>query len=692
MSKDEMEDRLRALNTLETPAPSAAARHRALAAAMTAFDAAQKESTTAPQGAPWGRRLTSIVQSLRKTWIMDTRYSVGLGTAAVALLLLPLGYQLYMSTSFTPPGIESRGPVDAGLTEDTAPPVAQPEAKPAPILAQEESADLEASAMDDAAANIASTTSGAAPTLQTHQLTAEPAPAPVSASPGRTAGERATLAPRPALTSGEVSNKAAAASALPQTESLGDRFESFAESPLKVTASEPVSTFSIDVDTASYAYVRRMLSEGYVPPPDAVRIEEMINYFDYDYPGPGSDETPFRADLEVVPAPWSADTRLVRIGVKGYAPPAEARPAANLVLLIDTSGSMEGRDRLPLVKRAFVMMLDQLGPGDTVSIVTYSGSAGVALEPTQASEKAKILGALETLSPGGSTAGAQGIELAYQLASEHMIEDGINRVILATDGDFNVGISDPDALETFIKRKRDEGISLSVIGVGQGNYTDTTMQALAQTGNGNASYLDSFQEARKVLAAELGSTLQTIAQDVKVQVEFNPAVVSEYRLIGYETRALNREDFNNDKVDAGDIGAGHTVTALYEITPVGSTSQLVDPLRYGERTAAVADRPEEIGFVKIRYKLPGETASRLIETPIARDLVSPTLDEASEDTRWAAAVAAFGQKLKGSDYGGNMSYEEIRALAQGARGDDEHGYRAGFIQLVDTARLVAQGR
>jgi Ca-activated chloride channel family protein len=311
----------------------------------------------------------------------------------------------------------------------------------------------------------------------------------------------------------------------------------------------------------------------------------------------------------------------------------------------------------------------------------------VVLEPTKGTDKAKILGALENLSAGGSTAGAAGIELAYKLAEQNKVADGVNRVILATDGDFNVGIDDPEALKTYIKGKRDSGVFLSVLGFGQGNLGDDTMQALAQNGNGNASYIDSFKEAQKVLVADAGGTLRTIAKDVKIQVEFNPGVVSEYRLIGYETRALNREDFNNDKVDAGDIGEGTTVTALYEITPVGSGAELNDPLRYGSDTAPATGAATEYGFLKMRYKLPNEDTSKLIELPISKHLAVASLDAAGVDSRFAAAVAAFGQKLKGSNYG-EMTWADIRKLAQGARGEDEAGYRAEFMGLIDTAAVL----
>jgi Ca-activated chloride channel homolog len=455
---------------------------------------------------------------------------------------------------------------------------------------------------------------------------------------------------------------------------------------LKITAEEPVSTFSVDVDTASYSYVRRMLEDGVLPERDAVRIEEMLNYFPYDYPSPPSATEPFEPALSVFPTPWSSDTQLLQIGIKGFELPA-ADTRSNLVFLIDTSGSMDAPDKLPLLKRAFALLLDQLSADDTVSIVAYAGSAGVVLEPTDASQKARILAALDGLSAGGSTAGAAGIELAYRLAEEARIGDGTNRVILATDGDFNVGIDTPDRLEDFIADRRQAGIGLSVLGFGRGNLDDATMQALAQNGDGNASYISSFAEARKVLVEEVGGTLHTIARDVKIQVEFNPAQVAEYRLIGYETRHLHREDFSNDAVDAGDVGAGHTVTALYEITPVGSGQ--VDPLRYGE--AAPSSGSDELAFFKMRYKLPDSDVSTLLEIPVTTDLIHDDIAGAGVDAQFAAAVAAFGQKLRGSGYG-DMSWAEIRELAQAGRGADEGGYRAEFVRLVETAAVLRPDR
>lgn len=466
-----------------------------------------------------------------------------------------------------------------------------------------------------------------------------------------------------------------------------DRFSNVPDNPVKRVADDPVSTFSADVDTASYAFIRGSLNMGVLPPKDAVRIEEMVNYFDYDYPVPADRSQPFKADVSIMPTPWNAETRLMRIGIKGYEIERAEAPKANLVFLIDTSGSMNAPDKLPLLRQAFRMLVSNLRPDDTVSIVTYAGSAGTVLEPTKVSETGKILAALDNLSAGGSTAGGEGIRQAYQLAGEHIDKTGINRVILATDGDFNVGISDPEQLKDFVERKRETGVTLSVLGFGRGNYNDLLMQELAQNGNGNASYIDTLSEARKVLVDEASSTLFPIAKDVKFQVEFNPAEVSEYRLIGYETRKLEREDFNNDKVDAGDIGAGHSVTALYEFRPSSASGALIEPLRYQtEAKSDTADKADEIAFLKMRYKLPDEDVSKLITTPIGADAVKAEISEASNDTRFAAAVAGFGEILKGGKYTGSYSLDDVLALAASARGNDPYNYRGSFLELVRLAK------
>lgn len=469
-----------------------------------------------------------------------------------------------------------------------------------------------------------------------------------------------------------------------------DRFADFKSNPLKVVTSDPVSTFSIDVDTASYAFVRNSLNNGVLPQKDAVRVEEMINYFDYDYQAPENRSQPFAANVSVMPAPWNTNTKLLRIGIKGFELPKTEAPKANLVFLIDTSGSMNAPDKLPLLRNSFKLLLSSLKPDDTVAIVTYAGSAGTVLEPTRVADRNKILSALDRLNAGGSTAGAEGIRQAYQLAERQIDSAGVNRVILATDGDFNVGISDTSELKSFIERKRASGVTLSVLGFGRGNYNDELMQALAQNGNGNAAYIDTLSEARKVLVEEAGSTLFTIAKDVKLQLEFNPATVSEYRLIGYETRLLNREDFNNDKVDAGDIGAGHSVTALYEITPVGADGKLVDDLRYqSEAAKPAAGSSEEYAFMKIRYKLPDSDTSTLITVPVTKGSEVTSVAQASRDDRFAASVAAFGQVVRGGRYTGSFSYDDVVSLAQSAKGEDRFGYRAEFINLVRLAKSAA---
>ena len=461
-----------------------------------------------------------------------------------------------------------------------------------------------------------------------------------------------------------------------------DAFEIYKANIPKVVEEEPVSTFSVDVDTASYAFLRASINRGQLPPTSAIRLEEMINYFPYDYEAPRSADTPFKANVTVTPNPWNADTKLMHIGIKGYVPPADERPNSNIVLLIDTSGSMRAQNKLPLLINSFKLLLNTLDEDDTVSIVTYAGSAGTVLEPTPANEKNKIKAALENLRSGGSTAGAAGLELAYNKALESFDKDGVNRVILATDGDFNVGFSSPDEMKTYVDKKRETGVFLSVLGFGMGNYNDHLMQSLAQNGNGVAAYIDTLSEANKVLANEAGSALFTIAKDVKIQVEFNPSTVAEYRLIGYETRALKRQDFNNDKVDAGEIGAGHSVTAIYEMTPVGSPAVTVDKLRY----VSEDDKPKDTGsdefaFVKIRHKLPNADKSTLQTFPIGKRQ-EQSLKRASDDMRFATAVAAVGQKLRVDVQLDDYSYKDAIKLANAAKGEDENGYRAEFVQMV----------
>ncbi|QQP94394.1 vWA domain-containing protein [Lysobacter enzymogenes] len=467
-----------------------------------------------------------------------------------------------------------------------------------------------------------------------------------------------------------------------------EHYETIAPNPIYRTAEQPVSTFSIDVDTGSYANVRRMLAAGELPPKDAVRIEELLNYFDYGYPRPESKDVPFKVSTELAPAPWNAKRVLLQIGIQGYEVEHEQLPPANLVLLVDTSGSMDEPDKLPLLKRAFAQLLPQLRAQDRVSIVAYAGSAGLVLAPTPGDHGGEIMDALERLQAGGSTNGGEGIRLAYATARQAYIDGGINRVLLATDGDFNVGVSDQKALETLVADQRKSGIALSTLGFGSGNYNDAMAERLADVGNGNHAYIDSALEAQKVLVEEMGSTLLTIAGDVKVQVEFNPAVVAEYRLIGYENRLLKREDFNNDKVDAGEIGAGHDVTALYELALVGSGGEASDPLRYAQGEAAkpaAGVKPDELALLKLRYKRPGENDSRLIETALMRRDIAA---RPGERLRFAAAVAGFGELLRGGEHLGGFGWDGVIDLARSARGDDRNGYRGEFLQLAQTARSL----
>ena len=472
-----------------------------------------------------------------------------------------------------------------------------------------------------------------------------------------------------------------------------DKFEDTKPNPVKLVSEEPVSTFSIDVDTASYAFVRRALNNGYLPQSDSVRIEEMINYFTYDYPLPKDKDEPFRPTIAVFQTPWNANTRLLHVGIKGYDIVSKKKPRANLTFLIDVSGSMASEDKLPLLKNSIRMLVDTLNPDDTVAIVTYAGSSATELDRTGISEKGKILAAIDRLHAGGSTAGAEGIRTAYSLAEAGMDPKAVNRVILATDGDFNVGITDNNVLQDFIERKRKIGIYLSVLGFGQGNYNDELMQKLAQNGNGNAAYIDNLNEARKVLVDEAYGTLFTIAKDVKIQVEFNPDMVSEYRLIGYETRQLNREDFRNDNVDAGDIGSGHNVTAIYEITPKGSDAKLIDDLRYGSKKDSENNKSKgsssEYAFLKIRYKLPDETASREISTSIDKGNEYKKISDAPADSRFAAAVAAFGQLLRGDSYINRFTYDDVIALARDSLKDDTFGYRTEFLNLARLAKTAS---
>ena len=468
-------------------------------------------------------------------------------------------------------------------------------------------------------------------------------------------------------------------------------YDHIVENPFLKTDNNPLSTFSIDVDAASYANVRRFINEGELPPAGAVRIEELINYFSYNYPQPQNDE-PFSINTEISNCPWNTNHKLVLIGLQGKKISTENLPASNLVFLIDVSGSMDEPDKLPLVKSSLKLLIDQLRPKDKVALVVYAGNAGLVLPSTSGKDKIKIKDEIDALDAGGSTAGGEGIKLAYNTAKENFIKDGNNRVILCTDGDFNVGTSSEDELQTLIENERTSGVFLSVLGFGTGNYQDAKMQLLADKGNGNHNYIDNISEAKKVFVNEFGGTLFTIAKDVKLQVEFNPEKVQGYRLIGYENRLLNKEDFNDDKKDAGELGSGHTVTALYELIPVGIKDTLlkdVDVLKYQKQKPSTKNNfTDEIMNIKLRYKKPDGNKSALIEHPLKDENIS--FNSASDNFRFAASVAEFGMLLRNSQFKGNADFSSVKQAAQTALGNDAEGYRKEFAQLVKSAALLKE--
>ena len=675
MARDELD----ILRVQRAPHPDGEAKRRALSAAMQAFDENLSQAT---QGSAKAQRPSTRTTSFWSR-IMDRRF---LSTPAIAgILALPAaGYAAYILVNESPFGRQS--PFVDSRVEQGAAPKRATSAAPAPVAPP----GLES---EEPARDLAS---GGEATEAVR--TFDPAPmaaAPLAGAPARlmtrqaVPGVRATSQPRPSAA------MPAPADPMPPAEENRDRIAAFDTNPVRSALENPVSTFSVDVDTASYAFVRSSLKSGVLPQADTVRVEEMINYFPYDWQGPGDAATPFNTAVSVMPTPWNDHTKLMHVAIKGYDVQPAEKPASNLVFLIDTSGSMNQPDKLPLLKNAFRLLVDRLSEKDTVSIVAYAGSAGTVLAPTKGSEKDKILAALDRLDAGGSTAGEAGLRQAYRLAQENFIDGGVNRVMLATDGDFNVGQSSDDDLKRLIEARRDSGVFLSVFGFGRSNYNDQMMQTIAQNGNGTAAYIDTLAEAEKTLVQEASSTLFAIAKDVKIQVEFNPATVAEYRLIGYETRALAREDFNNDRVDAGDIGSGHSVTAIYEITPKGSPAQAIDDLRYGEAktdNATGIAHGDEYAFVKIRYKRPGEDVSTLIATPVTGDNEVGSFAAASVDQRFSVAVAAFGQKLRGTDQTAGLGYDRILEIATAARGADPFGYRAEFLQLVRLASALDSGR
>ena len=652
---------LDALKRVTPPEPGQAARDAAMRAALDAFD---ENNALATQGSANGSRLMAIARrSWETTMTALTKGRLLSGTAIAGILAIPLaGYIAILVAS------------EGGLLREFS------DGGPAQVANDMKTTNDQIGGLAGSVAT-AERQAAAEPADEERDRSiafSEVAPLPAAPAPS-------TIAPQMSLAKRSLGIADGSTYPPKEERASADRFEHYKSNGIRSVVEDPVSTFSIDVDTASYSFVRRALMEGRMPDPETVRVEELVNYFPYAYPLPETRDAPFGVDVSIMQTPWNEGTKLLHVGIQGYDIVPETRPAANLVFLIDVSGSMDAPDKLPLLKGAFRLLLDKLGERDTVAIVTYAGNAGTVLEPTKASEREKILDAIDKLQPGGSTAGAAGIEEAYRLARQAKIDGGVNRVMLATDGDFNVGASSDEELKKLIEQRRDDGIFLSVFGFGEGNYNDQMMQTLAQNGNGTAAYIDTMAEAQKTLVEEAGSTLFTIAKDVKIQIEFNPKTVAEYRLIGYETRALNREDFNNDRVDAGDIGSGHSVTAIYEITPVGSTAVQNDPLRYGEAekpAATDASDGGEYAFLKLRYKLPDATTSKLMTTPIG-----PELEKSPDaETRFSVAVAAFGQKLRDEDAVANYSWDAIRDLAMGARGDDPYGYRSEFVRLVGLAK------
>ena len=465
-----------------------------------------------------------------------------------------------------------------------------------------------------------------------------------------------------------------------------EEYDRIQENGFKSVADTPLSTFSIDVDPASYSNMRRFINRGELPPADAIRTEELVNYFSYDYPKPTGND-PVKITVEAGTCTWNTAHRLVRIGLKAKEIPTEQLPASNLVFLIDVSGSMWGANRLDLVKSSLKLLVNNLRNKDKVAIVTYAGSAGVKLEATSGGDKQKIREAIDELTAGGSTAGGAGIHLAYQIAKKNFISDGNNRIILCSDGDFNIGVSSAEGLEQLIEKDRKSGVHITVLGYGMGNYKDKKIQVLAEKGNGNHAYIDNLQEANRVLVGEFGATLHTVAKDVKLQVEFNPSQVQAYRLIGYESRLLKDEDFNNDAKDAGDMGAGHTVTAFYEVIPAGVKNEYVgkvDDLKYQkkEKMTLKPTGSDELLTVKLRYKAPDKDVSRKMELPF----VDNKGDSVSSDFRFASAVAMFGQLLRDSDFKGTADYDKVIKLAKQGLNNDERGYRREFIRLVEAAK------
>lgn len=671
MTDDLGDRRLQALRTAlrSTPAPEVAAKDRALSLAMENFDRHQGSTDYARSSVDRQTPAAPLNGVRRMLNFLTSRPALATTTSIAALaigvaVILPVT-DLRLPDLPRPKAEAPKTSADTATVATTEAPADLAGGTVASTLASDSEADAKSEPMaETVVVELADQAAPVSPVTEDEARLRMDA-APEAGALGYIVAEPA-LSPPPDLVQPQPENTEAYANA--------------PANPVKVTAEEPVSTFSIDVDTASWAVIRSTLNMAVLPTPDQVRVEEMVNYFPYSYPAPGAEQA-FSSTVSVMVTPWNPGTRLVTIGIQGDLPEVAARPPLNLVFLIDTSGSMEDPNKLDLLRQSLALMLPELRPEDEIAIVAYAGSAGQVLPQTRAADRATILAALDNLAAGGSTAGAEGLALAYQVADGMKTEGEVSRILLATDGDFNVGIDDPEGLEAYVARQRKTGTYLSVLGFGRGNLDDAVMQSLAQNGNGTAAYIDTLSEARKVLVDQLTGALFPIADDVKIQVEWNPATVAEYRLIGYETRALRREDFNNDAVDAGEIGAGTQVTAIYEVTAPGSDALLNDPLRYGTVTSTA--EAGELGFLRLRWKAPGEATSTLIETPITG------AEGATDESRFAAAIAGFGQLLQGSVYLGDWGWDDAIALALTARGDDPYGYRIEAVNLMRLAQSLA---
>ncbi|MEJ6393753.1 VWA domain-containing protein [Gymnodinialimonas sp. 2305UL16-5] len=710
MTSDTDLNDLKAAMDAATPAPDPVRKADVLARAQAAFDATQGSRTTArqtpvtPQKRGWIAGVIDMLKANTVGTLTGTTALVAIGF----LVLSPTGQEILRGPDqvlrpeiHTGPYVaEEAGPADiADLPSTEVPLLAEPELRQETFTLSGEVGGPQDPSLDNGPrsgvtipsdGSVQFGVAGGADTFADAEdrvlPNAPPSPAPVLGDIEITGGAEMGIAGGRANTETAILPGRRIAEDIVPPAPVTEEFANADANPLQIVAENPVSTFSSDVDTASYALVRSSLMQGQMPPTEAVRIEEMVNYFAYDLPAPDAEDiSPFRPTISVFETPWNPDTQLLHIGIQGELPAIEDRPPLNLVLLVDTSGSMNDPAKLPLLIQSFRLMLAELRPEDEVAIVTYAGNAGVALDPTPASETRAIADALTALQAGGSTNGVGGLEEAYRLAADMTDEGEVSRVLLATDGDFNVGINDPAALEDYIAAQRETGIYLSVLGFGRGNLQDDTMQALAQNGNGTATFIDTLHEARRVLVDQLVGALFPIADDLKVQVEFNPEVIAEYRLIGYETRGLAREDFANDAVDAGELGAGHSVTAIYEVTPVGSPATLVAPLRYAADETGETEFANELGYLSLRWKEPGAEDSQLVDFAIPAAASDP-----SPEAGFAAAIAGFGQLLRGSGFLGDWDYADAIALANANRGEDRFGSRQEAVQLMRLAESLAQ--